>query len=66
MARLSDWHVFNPTDRATYPKGDTPVQARFDNGQMEEGVSRMFFPQVQLLPCSSIHVWRYVKGFAQS
>jgi hypothetical protein len=30
MAHLSDWHVFDPNDRKTYPKVDAPVQVRFD------------------------------------
>jgi hypothetical protein len=62
MAHLSDWHKFDPSDRETYPKVDAPVQVRFDDGQMEEGDSRMFFPIDKLLPSSSINAWRYVKG----
>ena len=65
MAHLSDWHVFDPTDRRTYPATDSPVQVRFNNGQTEEGQSRMFFPQVKLLPCSSINAWRYIKDVLQ-
>jgi hypothetical protein len=65
MAHLGDWHVFNPTDRSTYPKVAAPVQVRFDDGKFEDGESRMFFPQVNLLPGSSINAWRYVKGVAQ-
>jgi hypothetical protein len=66
MSHLSDWHVFDPSDRATYPKEKAPVQVRFDDGNLEEGDSRMFFPQTALLPCSSIKAWRYIKGVAQS
>jgi hypothetical protein len=62
MAHLSDWHTFNPSDRKTYPKVNAPVQVRFDDGKFEEGETRMFFPQVNLLPCSSIQAWRYIKG----
>jgi hypothetical protein len=65
MAHLGDWHLFNPSDRKTYPKVDVPVQVRFDDGQMEEGDSRTFFPETNLLPGSSINAWRYIKGFAQ-
>ena len=61
MSHLSDWHRFEPTDRSTYPKVDAPVQVRFDNGQMEEGSVRMFFPLTKLLPGSSITGWRYIK-----
>ena len=43
VTHLSDWHLFNPSDRKTYPKVDALVQVRFDNGQMEEGDSRTFF-----------------------
>jgi hypothetical protein len=65
MAHLSDWHVFDPSDRKTYPKVAAPVQVRFDNGQMEEGDSRMFFPRTGLHPSASITGWRYIKGVAQ-
>jgi hypothetical protein len=65
MAHLSDWHVFDPSDRRTYPKVAAPVQVRFDNGQMEEGDSRTFFPRTGLLPSASITDWRYIKGLAQ-
>lgn len=50
---LSDWHVFNPSGRKSYPKVDAPVQVRFDDGRCEEGDSWMFFPIDKLLPCSS-------------
>jgi hypothetical protein len=65
MAHLSDWRVFDPTDRKTYPAMDAPVQVKFDDGKFEEGASRMFFPQTKLLPGSSINAWRYIKGAAQ-
>src|ERR1700744_1249028 len=65
MAHLSDWHDFNPADRATYPKVDAPVQVKFNNGRMEEGGSRTYFPQVRLLPASSIEAWRYIQGVSQ-
>jgi hypothetical protein len=65
MAHLSDWHVFDPSDRKTYPAVDAPVQVRFDDGKLEEGDSRMFFPLTKLLPCSSIVAWRYIKGDSQ-
>jgi hypothetical protein len=66
MPHLSEWHTFNPRDRKTYPKVNAPVQIRFADGKFEEGQSRMFFPQTDLLPCSSITAWRYVKGPSQS
>ena len=50
MKHLSDWHVFDPTDRNTYPKVNAPVQVKFDNGQMEEGDVRMYFPLTKLFP----------------
>jgi hypothetical protein len=62
MDHLSDWHVFDPTDRKTYPKVKAPVQVRFQGGKLEEGDSRVFFPQTELLPTSSIIGWRYIKG----
>lgn len=62
MKQLSDWQSFDPTDRKTYPKMDAPVQVRFDNGQTEEGNTRMFFPLTRLLPSSSINAWRYIRG----
>jgi hypothetical protein len=65
VAHLSDWRVFDPNDRKTNPKVAAPVQVRFDNGQMEEGDSRTFFPRTELLPSSSIAGWRYIKGVAQ-
>ena len=65
MVQVSHWHTFNPSDRKTYPKVESPVQVRFDDGRCEEGDSRTFFPVAMLLPCSSIHAWRYIKGFAE-
>jgi hypothetical protein len=65
MAHLSDWHLFDPSDRKTYPKVDSPVLVRFSDGEFKEGASLMFFPQTKLLPSSSINAWRYVKGLAQ-
>jgi hypothetical protein len=66
MAHLSDWHVFDPSDKSTYPKVYAPVQVRLEDGKLEEGVSQMFFPQTKLLPnSSSISAWRYIKGVVQ-
>jgi hypothetical protein len=62
MFHLSDWHVFDSTDRRTYPKVDALVQVRFDDGGLREGDSRTFFPRTELLPTSSIVGWRYIKG----
>jgi hypothetical protein len=62
MFHLSDWHRFDPSDRGTYPKEKAPVQVRFDDGTLQEGDSRMFFPKTKLLPCSSISAWRYIKN----
>ena len=61
MPHLSDWHVFDPSDKNTYPEENSPVQIKFDDGKFEEGESRMFFPKVKLLPGSSISAWRYIK-----
>jgi hypothetical protein len=61
MAHLSEWRVFDPSDRRTYPKVKAPVQVRFEDGKLEEGDSRMFFPTTSLLPGSSIAAWRYIK-----
>jgi hypothetical protein len=61
MDHLSDWHVFDPTDRKTYPKEAALVQVRFRDGKLEEGDSRIFFPRTELLPTSSIIGWRYIK-----
>ena len=64
MPHLSDWHLFDPSNRKTYPDAKAPVQVRFDDGKFKEGDSRMFFPQTILLRCSSINSWRYIKGVA--
>lgn len=61
---VSDWYVFNASDRRTYPKVKAPVQVRFEDGKLEEGDSQVFFPSAKLLPCSSIVAWRYIKGHA--
>jgi hypothetical protein len=58
---LSDWHLFNPSDRKTYPKMKAPIQVRFDDGELNDGDSRTFFPVTGLLPNSSIKGWRYIK-----
>jgi len=65
MAHLSDWRKFNPNDRGTYTTVAAPVQVRFADGKFEEGQSRIYFPRVDLLQCSSITAWRYIKGVAQ-
>jgi hypothetical protein len=62
---LSDWHMFTPKDRTTYPKVNAPVQVRFDDGELKEGYTLVFFPQSKLLPGSSIIGWRYIKGLSQ-
>jgi hypothetical protein len=62
MDHVSDWHLFDPIDRKTYPQMEAPVQVRFHNGQIEEGDGRMFFPRTKLLPGSSITAWRYIKS----
>jgi hypothetical protein len=62
MIHLGDWHAFDAIDRGTYPKVDAPVQVRFDDGGLNEGESRTFFPRTELLPTSSIVSWRYIKG----
>jgi hypothetical protein len=61
MLPLSEWHVFNPCDRKTYPKVAAPIQVRFDDGQTEEGDSEKYFPRGKLLASSSISAWRYIK-----
>jgi hypothetical protein len=66
MAHLSDWHLFDPADRNTYPKLAAPVEVRFDDGMLEEGDSRTFFPRIELLPSSSIIGWRYIRANHQS
>jgi hypothetical protein len=62
MAHLSDWHAFDPNDRNSYPKVVAPVQVRFEDGTLEEGVSLTFFLHRKQLPTSSIRAWRYIKG----
>jgi hypothetical protein len=59
---LSEWHVFDPGDRKTYPEVNALVQVRFSDGDLKEGDSRTFFPRTKLLPGSSINGWRYIKG----
>ena len=47
---LSDWHVFTPSDRRTYPKVDAPVQVvRFSDGGLRAGSSSTFFHRMELL-----------------
>jgi hypothetical protein len=58
IKNLSDWHEFDPNNRKTYPKVEAPVQVRFDDGRLEEGDSRRFFPVKK----SSIEAWRYIKS----
>jgi hypothetical protein len=65
MPHLSDWHLFDPSDRKTYPKVNAPVQVRFEDGRLEEGLSRIFLPLAKLLPSSSIIAWRYIKASVQ-
>jgi hypothetical protein len=44
MAHLSDWHAFDPNDESTHPNVVAPIQVRFEDGTLEEGVSLPFFP----------------------
>ena len=59
---VSDWHVFDPSDRRTYPKERLLFRLDLRMKILEEGDSQMFFPSVMLLPCSSIKAWRYLTG----
>jgi hypothetical protein len=60
MKHLSDWRKFARTDRETYPRVDARVQVEFENGRIEEGDSRAFFPRSGYLPASTITAWRYL------
>jgi hypothetical protein len=61
MMHISEWHVFDPSDRSTYPKVSALVQVRFADGGLQEGGSRTFFPVTKVLPNSSITAWRHIQ-----
>jgi hypothetical protein len=48
MEHLSDWHSFDPNNRSTYPKVNSPIQVKYANGSPAEGACRKFFPLLQL------------------
>jgi hypothetical protein len=60
VEHVSDWHVFNPGDRETYPNVEAPLQVRFENGRIEDGMTSEFFPRIGLLPVSSMVAWRNI------
>jgi hypothetical protein len=62
---ISEWHVFDPTDRVTYPKVSALVQIRFADGKFQEGDSRTFLSFTKLLLNSSITGWRYIQGYLE-
>ena len=64
MEHLSEWHVFDPTDRSTYPKVQAPVQVRYNDGRTAEGICGDFFPLVTVLIGPPITEWRYIKGLS--
>jgi hypothetical protein len=64
MEHLSAWHEFDPKDRSTYPKVDSPVQVRFADGALADGTCHAFFSRNKMLAESRITRWRYVKDKA--
>jgi hypothetical protein len=62
MEHISGFHNFNPMDSHTYPKVNAPVQVRFANGRLVEGLSPTFFAKVDAH--SAITGWRYIKDTA--
>jgi hypothetical protein len=64
MEHLSDWHDFTPSNRSTYPTVEAPVQVRYRDGIMSEGVSFKSLLQPSLLIANPINGWRYIKDKA--
>ena len=61
MVRIGEWHDFNPADRSTYPKVNSPIQVRDAIGGRSEGDFLKLLSDTRLMLKPGITGWRYIK-----
>jgi hypothetical protein len=66
MASIGEWHDFNPVDRSTYPKVNSPIQVRDAIGVRSEGDFFKLISDARQMLKPKITGWRYVKDKAIS
>jgi hypothetical protein len=64
MAHIGEWHDFNPADRSTYPKVNSPIQVRDATGGRSEGDFLKLVSNARQLLKPKIVGWRYIKDKA--
>jgi hypothetical protein len=64
MAHIGQWHHFDPGDRSTYPKVNSPVQVRDAVGARFEGDFLKLVSEARQLLKPKITGWRYIKDKA--
>ena len=66
MAHIGEWHDFNPADRSTYPKVNSPIQVRDAIGERSEGDFLKLISDARHMLKPKITGWRYIKDKAIS
>jgi hypothetical protein len=61
MANIGEWHHFDPADRSTYPKVNSPIQVRDAIGARFEGDFLKLVSNARQLLKPKIIGWRYIK-----
>jgi hypothetical protein len=64
MVHIGAWHYFNPADRSTYPKVNSPIEVRDAIGARSEGDFLKLVSDVRRLLKPQITGWRYVRDKA--
>jgi hypothetical protein len=64
MAHIGQWHHFDPGDRSTYPKVNSPIQVRDAIGARFEGDFLKLVSDARQLLKPKITGWRYIKDKA--
>jgi hypothetical protein len=66
MADSGEWHHFDPGDRSTYPKVNSPIQVKDAIGARFQGDFLKLVSDARLLLKPKITGWRYIKDKAIS
>jgi hypothetical protein len=61
MEHIGEWHHFNPADRSTYPKVNSPIKVRDANGAMAEGDFLKLVSEARQRLKPAITNWRYIR-----
>jgi hypothetical protein len=64
MTHISEWHNFNPADRSTYPKVNSPIQVKDAAGGRLEGDFLKLVSDARQRLKPKIVGWRYIKDKA--